>query len=226
MQLLIVEDDAKTAEFVKRGFTEAGWQCVIAGDGDTGLSYARNTPFDAIVTDIMLPGLDGIALLKRLRAEGVRTPAIVLSARDSVEAKIQGLEAGGDDYLSKPFSIAELVTRVQTVLRRAFPDAMSAPTVLKAADLEMDVSTHRVSRAGERIHLQRLEYQLLEYLLRNRGRVVTKSTIMQHVWDFDMGTFTNVVEACVCRLRDKVDKNAAVKLIHTVRGFGYVLEER
>ena len=225
MQLLIIEDDAKTAEFVKRGFSETGWQCTIARDGEEGLSFARNGSFDAIVTDVMLPRIDGIRLLKTLRAEGCKTPAIVLSALGNVDAKIAGLEAGGDDYLAKPFSIAELVARVQTILRRASPSAGVAPAVLAAADLEMDLSRHQVTRAGRKIRLQPLEYQLLEYLLRNKGRVITKATVMQHVWDYDMGTLTNVVEACVCRLREKIDKDCDVKLIRTVRGFGYVLEE-
>ncbi|MBR1870283.1 MAG: response regulator transcription factor [Kiritimatiellae bacterium] len=227
MQLLIIEDDAKTADFVKRGFEQAGWQCTIAPDGETGLSYASTTSFDAIVTDIMLPKMNGIALLKRLRANGCHTPAVVLSALGSVESKIAGLEAGGDDYLAKPFSIAELVARVQTVLRRAAPQAAAhVATTLKAADLEMDLVRHQVTRGERKIRLQPLEYQLLEYLLRNQGRVVTKATVMQHVWDYDAGTMTNVVEACVCRLRDKIDKDEAVKLIHTVRGFGYVLENQ
>lgn len=223
MQLLIIEDDAKSAEFVRRGFAEAGWQATIAPDGPTGLALASDTAFDAIVTDIMLPGLDGLSLLRQLRARGVRTPAIVLSALGAVESKIAGLEAGGDDYLAKPFSIAELIARVQTILRRSGA-AAPAPLTLSAGDLTMDLSTHHVTRAGKRIQLQRLEYQLLEYLLRNIGRVVTKTTIMQHVWDLNVGSMTNVVEACIHRLRDKIDKDHPVKLIHTIRGFGYKIE--
>ncbi len=224
MNILIIEDDAKTAGFIKRAFSENGFSPTVAADGEEGLSLALKGGFDVAVTDIMLPGMDGIALLKRLRASGSRLPVIALSARDSVESKIAGLEAGADDYLAKPFSVAELVARVQTLLRRTSASEPAQPTVLKLADLELDLTTHRVTRGGRRITLQPLEYQLLEYLLRNAGRVVTRSTVMQHVWDYDIGTMTNVVEACICRLRDKIDRGEEVKLIHTVRGFGYVLE--
>lgn len=222
MHLLIVEDDQKTAEFVQQGFRQSGFVCTHAADGEEGLYQAVNGSFDAAVVDIMLPKLDGLELIRRLRAAGKRLPVIVLSARGSVEAKIKGLEAGGDDYLSKPFSLAELTARIQALLRRIQQTA--EPTVLRVADLEMDLAAHKVRRAGERIDLQPLEYQLLEYFMRNAGRVVTKTTIMEHVWDYAFDPHTNVVEARVCRLRDKIDKNAERKLIRTVRGFGYVLE--
>ena len=194
MHVLIVEDDAKIAEFVARGFREAGFRTTRAADGEDGLLQAQHGSFDAAIVDIMLPKMDGLELIRRLRASGSKLPVVILSARSSVDSRIAGLEAGGDDYVSKPFSIAEVIVRVQTVLRRASADP---ETVLRAGDLEMDLVTHKVTRAGEAIRLQPLEYQLLEYLLRNKG---------------------------VCRLRDKIDKCHDVKHIRTVVGFGYVLE--
>ena len=169
----------------------------------------------------MLPKMDGLELIRRLRASGSKLPIVVLSARSSVDSRIAGLEAGGDDYVSKPFSIAEVIVRVQTVLRRASADP---ETVLRAGDLEMDLVTHKVTRAGEAIRLQPLEYQLLEYLLRNKGRVISKTTILERVWDCSFDPHTNLVETRVCRLRDKIDKGHDVKHIRTVVGFGYVLE--
>ena len=222
MHVLIIEDDAKTSDFVQKGFRQAGFSTTAAMDGEAGFLLARHGSFDAAVVDIMLPKLDGLSLIRRLRAEGSRLPVIVLSARGSVESKVAGLEAGGDDYLAKPFSIAELVARVQALLRRA-SNAVET-TVLRIADLEMDLVTHRVRRAGTPIDLQPLEYKLLEYLLRNAGRVVTKSVILERVWNYDFDPRTNVVETRVGRLRDKIDKGFERKLIRTVRGFGYVID--
>jgi DNA-binding response OmpR family regulator len=190
-------------------------------DGEDGLLQAQHGPFDAAIVDIMLPKMDGLELIRRLRASGSKLPVVVLSARSSVDSRIAGLEAGGDDYVSKPFSIAEVIVRVQTVLRRASADP---ETVLRAGDLEMDLVTHKVTRAGEAIRLQPLEYQLLEYLLRNKGRVISKTTILERVWDCSFDPHTNLVETRVCRLRDKIDKGHDVKHIRTVVGFGYVLE--
>ena len=223
MHVLIIEDDAKTSDFVRRGFQQAGFATTAADDGEAGFLLARHGSFDAAVVDIMLPKLDGLSVIRRLRAEGCRLPVIVLSARGSVESKVAGLEAGGDDYLAKPFSIAELVARVQALLRRAGQVAETA--VLAIADLEMDLVTHRVRRGGTPIDLQPLEYKLLEYLLRNAGRVVSKSVILERVWDYDFDPRTNVVETRVGRLRDKIDKNFDRKLIRTVRGFGYVIDK-
>ena len=223
MHVLIIEDDAKTSEFVQKGFRQAGFTTTAAMDGEAGFLLARHGSFDAAVVDIMLPKLDGLSLIRRLRDEGSRLPVIVLSARGSVESKVLGLEAGGDDYLAKPFSIAELVARVQALLRRAGQVAETA--VLAIADLEMDLVTHRVRRGGTPIDLQPLEYKLLEYLLRNAGRVVSKSVILERVWDYDFDPRTNVVETRVGRLRDKIDKNFDRKLIRTVRGFGYVIDK-
>ena len=201
MRILIIEDDAKTADFVVRGFQKAGFQTCHCADGSAGLDKAKSEPFDAAVIDIMLPKMD---------------------AKDSVESKIKGLEKGGDDYLAKPFSLSELIARVQALLRRA--SAIAEPGVLTVEDLKVDVLSRKVTRAGQRIDLPPLEYQLLEYLVRNKGRVISKTTIIEHVWEYNFDTHTNIVESRVCRLREKIDKDFARKLIRTVRGFGYVLE--
>ena len=221
MNILIIEDDAATAEFVAGAFKQVGYVTMHVADGETGLAAALHGSYDAAVVDIMLPKLDGLEVIRRLRQAGRGLPVIVLSARGSVDAKIRGLEAGGDDYLAKPFSVAELVARVQALLRRA--SRAEETTVLRVEDLEMDLVTHRVTRAGEPIDLQPLEYQLLEYLMRNRGRVVSRNTILQRVWDYDFDPHTNVVDARVCRLREKIDRHSPRKLISTVRGVGYVL---
>lgn len=224
MNILIVEDDEKVAEFVSEGFRREGYTVTIARDGEEGLTAALNGDYAAAVMDIMLPKLDGLEVIRRIRAAGRHLPVIVLSARGSVEAKIKGLEVGADDYLAKPFSIAELLARVQALLRRSSstPDS----TTLHVGDLEMDLVTHRVVRNGRRIDLQPLEYQLLEYLMRNKGRVVSKTTIMDRVWDYAFIPRTNVVECRVSRLRTKISISGEKELIHTIRGFGYVLEER
>lgn len=224
MHILIVEDDVKMADYVSDGFRRAGFACTTVADGEAGLSAALNGSFDAAVMDVMLPKIDGIEIIRRIRAAQVRLPVIVLSACGSVEAKVAGLEAGGDDYLAKPFSITELIARVQALVRRA--SATPEATTLRLADLEMDVVTHRVTRSGQRIDLQSLEYQLLEYLLRNKGRIVSKSTIIDRVWDYSFTPNTNAVEARVCCLRNKIDRDFSPKLLHTVRKFGYVLEEQ
>ena len=224
MHILIVEDDRTMADYVSDGLRRSGLVCTHAADGEEGLVAVLHGDYDAVVMDIMLPKLDGLEIIRRARAAGVRTPIIVLSARGSVEAKVTGLEAGGDDYLAKPFSITELVARVQALLRRA--SATPEATALREADLEVDVVTHRVTRAGRRIDLQPLEYQLLEYLMRNKGRVVSKTTIMERVWDYAFDPHTNVVEVRVSRLRSKITAPGERELIHTIRRFGYVLEAR
>lgn len=224
MHILIVEDDRTMADYVSDGLRRSGFVCTHAADGEEGLVAVLHGGYDAVVMDIMLPKLDGLEIIRRARAAGVRTPIIVLSARGSVEAKVTGLEAGGDDYLAKPFSITELVARVQALLRRA--SATPEATALREADLEVDVVTHRVTRAGRRIDLQPLEYQLLEYLMRNKGRVVSKTTIMERVWDYAFDPHTNVVEVRVSRLRSKITAPGESELIHTIRRFGYVLEAR
>ena len=221
MNILIIEDDAATAEFVAGAFKQIGYATTHVADGETGLAAALHGPYDAAVVDIMLPHLDGLEIIRRVRAAGRPLPIIVLSARGSVDAKIRGLEAGGDDYLAKPFSVAELVARVQALLRRA--SRAEETTMLKVEDLVMDLVTHRVTRAGDPIDLQPLEYQLLEYLMRNKGRVVTRNTILDRVWNYSFDPHTNVVESRVYHLREKIDRRFDRKLIRTVRGFGYVL---
>ena len=222
MRILLIEDDAQTAEFVSRGLAQAGFRTCHAADGLEGLLKARTESFDLAVIDIMLPKLDGFSVIEEIRAAKLSLPIIVLSARDSVESKIKGLEKGGDDYLSKPFSFAELLARIQALLRRAANSA--EPTTLVVGELTLDLISRKVARAGEPIDLQPLEFQLLEYLMRNHGRVVSKTTILDHVWEYNFDTQSNIVEAGIFRLREKVDKPFASKMIHTVRGFGYVLE--
>lgn len=187
-----------------------------------GLFKAKSEPFDAAVVDIMLPKLDGLTVIEEIRAARLRLPIIVLSARDSVESKIKGLEKGGDDYLAKPFSFSELLARIQALIRRA--TATSEPTELTVRDLSLDLIRRKVTRRNVPIELQPLEFQLLEYLMRNTGRVVSKTTILEHVWEYNFDTQTNIVEAGIFRLREKIDKPFDDKMIRTVRGFGYVLE--
>lgn len=222
VNILIVEDDAKTADFVERAFRQDGFATLVARDGEEALDRVRVGDFDVAVVDILLPKRDGLSLIREIRRLGKSFPVIVLSALGSVENKIDGLEAGGDDYLAKPFSVAELLARVRALLRRA--SSAAEETSLRVEDLELDTRSRKVFRAGVRIDLQPLEYQLLEYLMRNRGRVVSRTTIMQHVWEYDFDTGTNIVESRMCRLREKVDKPFGRKLIRTVRGFGYVLD--
>ena len=221
MHILIIEDDRKTAEFVSGAFAQAGFVTTCCADGESGAAAAIHGAYDAAIIDIMLPKRDGLSIIRELRASGKNLPVIVLSARAMVDARILGLEAGADDYLAKPFSVAELIARVQAILRRSSRQEETA--LLKVEDLEMDLVSHRVTRNGRRIDLQPLEYQLLEYLIRNKGRVVSKNTILERVWDYDFDPHTNVVEARVCRLREKIDRDSARELIATVRGFGYVL---
>lgn len=224
MHILVVEDDGKVAEFVANGFRREGHVVTVARDGEEGLVAALDGRYDAAVMDVMLPKLDGIEIIRRIRAAGRSLPVIVLSARGSVEAKVRGIEVGADDYLAKPFSLTELIVRVQALVRRA--SAVVESTVLRVADLEMDLVTHKVTRNGRRIDLQPLEYQLLEYLLRNKGRVISKNTIMERVWDYNFDPHTNVVECRVSRLRAKLSMPGEKELLHTIRRFGYVVEER
>ena len=224
MRILLVEDDARTATFVVKGLQQAGYNIVHAANGRDGLLKAKSEKFSLAIVDIMLPDLDGFSLIEEIREEKLDMPIIVLSARSSVDDKIKGLQKGSDDYLAKPFSFAELLARIQALLRR--PSALSEPTKLSVSDLTIDLQTRKVLRGGEKIELQPLEYVLLEYLMRNAGRVVSKTMITEQVWDYNFDPQTNVVETRICRLRDKIDREFPKKLIHTVRGVGYVLEER
>ena len=223
MRILLVEDDAKIASFIVQGLRAAGYAVDHAADGEAGRSLALTQPYDAAVVDIMLPKLDGLSLIEAMRSEQVSTPVIILSARGSVDDRVKGLQTGGDDYLTKPFAFSELLARVQALLRRA--SGASEPTRLKVLDLRMDLLSREVTREGRKIELQPLEFSLLEYLMRNAGRVVSKTMIMEHVWDYQFDPQTNVVEARISRLRDKIDRDFSKKLIHTVRGAGYVLKE-
>jgi two-component system OmpR family response regulator len=224
MRILLVEDDNRTAQFVKKGFVQAGFAVDRAADGLEGLFMAQDVAYDAAVVDIMLPKLDGLTLIERLRKQQINTPIIVLSAKKAVDERILGLQKGGDDYLVKPFAFTELLVRVQTLLRRS--QSIEEPTKLIVEDLSMDLVSRKVKRGGHDINLQHREFSLLEYLLRNTGRVVSKTMIMEHVWDYNFDPESNVVESRICHLREKIDLSHSSKLIHTVRGAGYVLEKR
>ncbi len=224
MRILLVEDDNRTAQFVRKGFTEAGFAVDRAADGLEGLFMAQDAPYDAAIIDIMLPRLDGLTLIERLRKQKISMPIIVLSAKNSVDERVQGLQSGGDDYLVKPFAFTELLVRVQTLLRRS--QRQEEATSLTVDDLVLDMVKRKVQRGDTPIELQHREFSLLEYLMRNSGRVVSKTMIMEHVWDYNFDPESNVVESRICRLRDKIDLPGAAKLIHTIRGAGYVLERR
>ena len=223
MRLLLIEDDIKIALFVKTGLKEAGFAVDHARTGPEGLHMALMEPYDLAVIDIMLPQLDGLTIISEMRNKKISTPVLILSAKRSVDERVKGLKIGGDDYLTKPFAFSELQARVQALIRRS--SQAIAPSELKTADLTLNIQTRKVSRAGREIDLQPLEFSLLEYLMRNTDRIVSKTMIMEHVWDYNFSPQTNVVEARICYLRDKIDKNFEKKLIHTVRGVGYVLKE-
>lgn len=223
MRLLLIEDDLKIATFVSKGLKEAGFVVEHASDGNTGLQLALDSSYDAAVIDIMLPGLDGLSIIDELRQRRIKLPVIILSAKRSIDERIEGLHAGGDDYLTKPFAFSELLARIQALIRRA--SDTPEPTGITVGDLSMDLLARVVTRAGKKIALQPREFALLEYLARNTGRVVSKTMIMEHVWDYNFDPHTNVVESRVSRLRDKIDKGFDIPLIHTVRGMGYVLRE-
>jgi len=222
MRLLLVEDDLKIASFIVKGMKAEGYAVDHASDGQEGLHMAVTEPYDAAIIDVMLPKLDGLSLIERMRKEKVNTPVIILSAKGSVDDRVKGLQMGGDDYLPKPFAFSELLARVQALMRRS--SGLSEPTRLTYGDLSMNLLTREVTRGGRRIELQRLEFSLLEYLMRNAGRVVSKTMIMEHVWDYNFDPQTNVVESRICRLRDKIDRGFDKKLIQTVRGVGYALK--
>jgi len=223
MRILLIEDDQKIASFVLRGFRESGFTADHAINGEIGLHMALNSPYDAAIIDIMLPKLDGLTLIERLRSNEINTPVIILSAKRSIEDRVKGLQTGGDDYLTKPFAFSELLARVQALIRRA--SGGSEPARHRVGDLSMDLITREVIRGGRKIELQPREFALLEYLMRNAERVVSKTMIMEHVWEYNFDPMTNVVEARICRLRDKIDRDFEKKLIYTIRGVGYVLKE-
>ncbi|HEV3409241.1 MAG TPA: response regulator transcription factor [Chthoniobacterales bacterium] len=222
MHLLVVEDDKKLADYIVKGFHEAGFAVDHCADGEDGLMMATANEYDAAVIDIMLPRLNGLGLVEGLRKQRSNVPVLILSAKASVDDRVKGLQTGGDDYLPKPFAFPELLARVQALVRRG--SRTTEPTMLQVADLTLDLLGRKVTRAGKKIELQAREFSLLEYLMRNAGRVVTKTMILSHVWDYSFDPQTNVVDVLVCRLRNKVDKDFEPKLIRTMRGMGYVLE--
>lgn len=223
MRILLVEDDIKIASFIIKGMKAAGYAVDHALDGEEGLHLVLNEPYDTAIIDIMLPKLDGLSLIDGMRKNRISTPVIILSAKGSVDDRVKGLQTGGDDYLTKPFAFSELLARVQALIRRA--SGTTEPTRLTMGSLSMNLLSREVTREGNTIELQPMEFSLLEYLMRHAGRVVSKTMIMEHVWDYNFDPQTNVVEARICRLRDKIDRDFAAKLIHTVRGVGYILKE-
>jgi two-component system, OmpR family, response regulator len=223
MRILVVEDDVKIASFISKGLKAAGFAVDVAYDGVDGLHLGLTEPYDAAVVDIMLPGLDGLSLIERLRTKKIATPVIILSARRSVDDRVKGLQTGGDDYLTKPFSFSELLARIQALIRRS--TRISEPSTLTAGRLVLDLLTRQARRDDADISLSAREFALLEYLVRNKGRIVSKTSILEHVYDYSFDPQTNVVDVLVCRLRNKIDRDFDHKMLHTVRGIGYVLKE-
>ena len=224
MRLLLVEDDVKIAQFVMNGLKEAGFAVDHADNGEDGLHLALTEPYDIAVVDLMLPKVDGLTLIEEVRKNNINTPVLILSAKRSVDDRVKGLKTGSDDYLVKPFAFSELLARIQALIRRS--SDLSEPTKLVVADVSINLITREVVRAGKTIELQPLEFSLLEYLMRNAGRVVSKTMIMEHVWDYYFDPQTNVVESRIYKLRENIDKGFSTKLIHTVRGVGYVFKEK
>jgi two-component system copper resistance phosphate regulon response regulator CusR len=223
MKILVVEDEEKTAAYLRKGLTEQGFVVDVCGQGDEGLVAARSSGYDLLILDVMLPERDGWSVLSELRRTGHETPVLYLTARDAVQDRVKGLELGADDYLVKPFAFSELLARIRNIFRRG---PHRQPDVLRIADLELDLMRHRASRAGQRLDLTPKEFALLSLLARRQGEVLTRTLIAEQVWDMNFDSNTNVVDVHVRRLRAKVDDPFEPKLIHTVRGVGYVLEER
>lgn len=221
MRILVIEDEKKVASFIKRGLEEAGYSVDIAADGEEGLYLAEIDDYDLIILDLILPRKSGLEVCKELREQRISIPILILSARDSVEDKVTGLDMGADDYLTKPFAFSELLARVRALLRRG--ETMT-PVKLQVADLIMDTVTHEVTRAGKEIKLTGKEYALLEYFMMNPGKVLTRTMLSEHVWDYTFDTFSNVIDVYINYLRNKVDRDFDPKLIHTVRGVGYVMK--
>ncbi|WP_421902739.1 response regulator transcription factor [Maridesulfovibrio sp.] len=224
MRILIVEDDTTIAEYIAKGLRESGFTVDHAADGNDGLNFALNTEYDAAIIDLMLPGRDGLSIIAEMRSRTIETPVLILSARQSVDDKVSGLQAGGDDYLTKPFSFAELQARLQALIRRS--SRTPSESKLQVGNLVLDRFTREVTREGTPIILHAREYGLLEYMMNNAGRVITKTMILEHIWDYSFNPQTNVVEVLMHRLRSKVDKPFADNLISTIRGVGYVLTDQ
>ena len=223
MHILLVEDDRQTANFLQKGLTETGYVVDWADNGEDGLHLADNSQYDALIVDRMLPKRDGLSLIQSLRSQGNQTPVLILSALGEVDNRVEGLRAGGDDYLVKPYAFSELLARLQALMRRSQPT--QEQTVLKLRDLEMDLLKRRVTRAGTVINLQPREFVLLEYLMRHAGQAVTRTMLLEKVWDYHFDPQTNVIDVHISRLRSKIDKDFDVPLLHTVRGAGYLLHD-
>lgn len=225
MRLLIIEDDREAAAYLLKAFREAGHSADHAADGLDGYSLAREGDYDVLIVDRMLPKLDGLSLIRSLREQEIGTPALILSALGQVDDRVKGLRAGGDDYLPKPYAFSELLARVEVLARRRGASASGEPTHLRVGDLELDRLSHRVTRGGTEIVLQPREFRLLEYLMRHAGQVVTRTMLLEHVWDYHFDPQTNVIDVHVSRLRSKIDKGFERPLIHTVRGAGYMVRD-
>lgn len=221
MRILVVEDEAKVGSFIRRALEEESYAVDLCGDGPGGLELARDSSYDLIILDVMLPGMSGLQILETLRKEKLKTPVLIVTARAHVDQRVKGLDAGADDYLTKPFAIEELLARVRALLRRGTGEGTG---LLQIEDLMLNPATREVTRGGQRIELTSKEYALLEYFMRNAGRVLTRPVIAEHVWNLDFDTFTNVIDVYVNYLRNKIDRGRERKLIHTVRGSGYVLK--
>ena len=224
-KILVVEDDPATADYIVKGLAEAGYTVDRAADGRDGLFHATDSAYSAIVLDRMLPGMDGLAVLSAMRAAGVETPVIILSAIGSPDERVKGLKAGSDDYLVKPFAFAELHARIEALQRRGAGGGAAVVTALSCADLTMDLLSHKVERAGRKVDLQPREFRLLEHLLRHKDQVVTRTMLLEGVWDYHFDPGTNVIDVHISRLRKKIDSGCETPLLHTVRGAGYMLSE-
>jgi two-component system OmpR family response regulator len=223
MRVLVIEDDRETAQFLQKSLKESGHAADLAGDGETGLSMAQDGDYDILIVDRMLPRLDGLSVVRTLRSEGSRTPVLILSALGDVDDRVKGLRAGGDDYLTKPYAYTELLARIEALARRVVPEEQETRYVV--GDLVLDRLAHRVTRGGEQIQLQPREYRLLEYLMKHRGQVVTRTMLLENVWDYHFDPQTNVIDVHVSRLRSKIDKSFDRPLLHTVRGAGYMIRD-
>ena len=221
MRILIVEDEKKVAAFIKKGLEEETYAVDIATDGEEGFHLGEQNQYDLIILDLMLPKINGLDILSGLRSQNIETPILLLTAKDSVEDKVEGLNQGADDYLTKPFAFSELLARIRVLLRRGKSESK---TTLEIADLTLNLVSHKVSRGNEEIELTGKEYSLLEYFMRNQEKVLTRTMIAEHVWDYNFDTFTNVIDVYVNHLRKKIDKNFSTKLLHTLRGVGYVMK--
>lgn len=220
MRLLIVEDEKRIQDFLSRGLESAGYAVDVAGDGTRGLDLVHATEYDLIILDLMLPDMDGLTVLEKIRNRKVSPPVLILSARDAVDDRVKGLELGADDYLVKPFAFVELLARVRVLLRRGQP----TPERLQVSDLVLDCIRRKVTRNGENIELAPKEFSILEYMMRNRGRPLSRTMIVEHVWDMDYDGLTNIVDVYIRHLRSKIDDKWPLKMIHTVRGIGYMLD--